>query len=193
MREIGKACACLAVAASSAGCSFITLSGAQGHLPERTDRAQCAAWILAPMTDAALGLVLGTIGLTVNSLGGGEQSIPFVFAGGTFVASTVYGGWAMSRCAEHNESLSRHPRLPRLTVDTARQTLDDASAQFAVCGASTEPVRIALAVDADGRVVRTHVYPPVDPARAQCIATVAKTIAFPPSATGLIVAHDLAW
>jgi hypothetical protein len=193
MREIGKVCAWLAVAASSAGCSFITLSGAQGHLPERSDRAQCGAWFLAPMTDAALGLLLGTVGLMINGLGGEEESIPYLFAGGSFVASTVYGGWATGQCFKHNESLSLHPRPRTLTADSARQTLDGASGQFAVCGARAEPVRVALAVDAEGRVVRTHVYPPADPALAQCVATVAKTIAFPPSAVGLIFAHDLAW
>jgi hypothetical protein len=141
MREIWNACAYVALAASSAGCSFITLSGAQGSLAERSDRVQCGAWILAPMTDAAIGGLLGLVGLAMSSLDAREA----------------------------------------------------ASGQFAVCGASTEPVRIALAVDADGRVVRTHVYPPVDAARAQCVATVAKTIAFPPSAVGLIFAHELAW
>jgi hypothetical protein len=193
MREIWKVCALVGVAASSAGCSFITLSGAQGHLPERSDRAQCGAWFLAPMTDAALGVIIGTFELMVNGLGGEEESIPYLFTGGAFVASTVYGGWATGQCFKHNESLAAHPRPRTLTADSARQTLDAASAQFAVCGASTGPVRIALAVDAEGRVVRTHVYPPVDAARAQCVATVAKTIAFPPSAVGLIFAHDLAW
>lgn len=192
MNNVKNGCAlvALAVAVSSTACSAIVLRPLDARLHQRRDEPTCAAWLLAPTADIALSVypwVVALVGLAFDepllSLGG-------AVVGGSFTVSAVYGLTATARCANRGEGPAHPAELER---DDARDRVDDTLPAFVACGPITAPVRVAFAINPAGRVVRTHVYPPVDPAIAACVSAVAEQIGFPVSASGLIFSHELSW
>jgi hypothetical protein len=182
--------AAVVAVASSTACSAIVLRPLDARLHQRRDEPTCAAWLLAPTADIALSVypwLVALVGLAFDepllSLGG-------AVVGGSFTVSAVYGLTATARCANRGEGPAHPAELER---DDARNLVDDALPAFVTCGPIAAPIRVAFAVNPAGRVVRTHVYPPADPAIAACVSTVAERIAFPASASGLIFSHELSW
>jgi hypothetical protein len=174
---------------ATTACSAIVLRPLDAGLAARRDEPICPLWAVPPVLDLGLGaysFFVAFLGLVFDAplLAMGGTAV-----GATFTGSSVYGFRATSRCARHGDP----PEARRLERDDARDIVDDALPAFVACGSIATPVRVAVAVNPAGRVVRTHVYPPADPAVAACVAAAVERIAFPVSASGLIFSHELSW
>lgn len=191
---VGHACAAAGLAAGLAGCSVVALHGAQSGLDAATEAPGCAVWILPPTGDLVVAGSAGALTLIGGAQGasGGEMTTG-VAVTAVFLASMLYGIRAVSRCQDCRDA-GPWPARADATDDAreeARAVVARASDRLAACGIGAGAVRIAIAIGPSGRVVRAHVYEPVEPAVARCVTAVVTTLAFPATADGLAFSHEV--
>jgi hypothetical protein len=189
-----RVCAGVVAIAATASCSVVALHGRKARLAEAGTEPYCAGWFFAPGLDLAVAGYVAALGVLGLSLGEDSSAVtPAFVTSGVFIASMFYGTWETARCYDHAVSRRRPPTPGALELASARATVARHSQQFAVCGPSPSSVRTAIAVSAEGRVVRASVYQPVEAALERRVTAVVTTIQFPASSSGLTFLHDLAW